>query len=312
MSKKIIAGVDEAGRGPLAGPVIAAAVILNDNHGITGLRDSKKLSQKKREILYDDILKKAVSIGIGKVDVKTIDLINIREATFKAMQIALGSLSTKPDKALIDGYALNNQVIPNEGIIGGDDLIDSIKAASIIAKVTRDRLMIEYAVIFPEYGFDQHKGYGTKSHLNALDKFRSTPIHRRSYKPVEKQMPTLNWIVKQNRVSWLGEKLAALYLKQKGITIIEMNWNCHPYGEIDILGKSEHKWIFIDVKTVYKTTIHQNGKNIDHKNMIKLGNSISQLRNDIEENMDFRVDNVIVNLTKTGPEIKHSRAIHLE
>ena len=312
MSKKIIAGVDEAGRGPLAGPVIAAAVILNNNHGITGLRDSKKLSQKKREFLYDDILIKAVSIGIGKVDVKTIDRINIREATFKAMQIALGSLSTKPDKALIDGYALNNQVIPNEGIIGGDDLIDSIKAASIIAKVTRDRLMIEYAVIFPEYGFDQHKGYGTKSHLNALDKFRSTPIHRRSYKPVKKQMPTLNWIVKQNRVSWLGEKLAALYLKQKGVTVIEMNWNCHPYGEIDILGKSEHKWIFIDVKTVYKTTIHPNEKNIDHKNIIKLGKSISQLRNDLEENMDFRVDNVIVNLTKTGPEIKYYKGIHLE
>ena len=91
-----------------------------------------------------------------------------------------------------------------------------------------------------------------------------------------------------------------------------MNWDCQPYGEIDILGKSEHKWIFIDVKTVYKTTIHQNGKNIDHKNMIKLGNSISQLRNDIEENMDFRVDNVIVNLTKTGPEIKYYKGIHLE
>ena len=147
MTKEFIAGVDEAGRGPLAGPVVAAAVILDDNHGITGLRDSKKLSQKKRELLYDAIFEKAASIGIGKVDVKTIDRINIREATFKAMQIALGRLSIKPAKALIDGYALNNQVIPNEGVIGGDDLVDSIKAASIIAKVTRDRLMMELSLI---------------------------------------------------------------------------------------------------------------------------------------------------------------------
>ena len=311
MSKKI-AGVDEAGRGPLAGPVVAAAVILNDNHGITGLRDSKKLSQKKRELLYNEILIKAECIGIGKVDVKTIDRINIREATFKAMKIALGSLSTIPHKALIDGYALNNQVIPNEGIIGGDDLIDSIKAASIIAKVTRDRLMKEYAVIFPEYGFDKHKGYGTKSHLKALIKYRSTPIHRRSYKPVAKNMPTLNWIAKQNRIRWLGEKLAALYLKQKGIIIIEMNWKFEPYGKIDILGKSEYEWIFVDVKTNYKSNIHQNGKNINHKKLIKMGNPIFQLRNDLEQGMDSRVDHVLVNLTKTGPDITHYEGINLE
>tara|TARA_B100001123_G_C15263953_1_gene1007690 strand:+ start:916 stop:1851 length:936 start_codon:yes stop_codon:yes gene_type:complete len=311
MNKKI-AGVDEAGRGPLAGPVVAAAVILNDNHGINGLRDSKKLSQKNRELLYNEILIKAETIGIGKVDVKTIDRINIKEATFKAMKIALGSLSTIPHKAFIDGYALNNQVIPNEGIIGGDDLIDSIKAASIIAKVTRDRLMKEYAVIFPEYGFDKHKGYGTKSHLKALSEYRSTPIHRRSYKPVAKNMPTLNWIAKQNRIKWLGEKLAALYLKQKGITIIEMNWKFEPYGEIDILGKSEHECILIDVMTTYKSNIHQNRKNINHNKMIQMGNAIPQLRNDLEQDMDSRIDHVLVNLTKTGPEIKHYKGINLE
>jgi ribonuclease HII len=312
VTKEFIAGVDEAGRGPLAGPVVAAAVILDDNHGITGLRDSKKLSQKKREFLYDVIFDKSASIGIGKVDVKTIDRINIREATFKAMQIALGRLSIKPSKALIDGYALNNQMIPNEGVIGGDDMVDSIKAASIIAKVTRDRLMMEYAVIFPEYGFERHKGYGTKAHFQALIEYRSTPIHRRSYKPVKNHMPTLTWISELNRVGWLGEKLAALYLKQKGISIIEMNRNCPPYGEIDILGKTEDEWIFTEVKTAYKTSIQQIEKKIDHKKLIKMGNAIYQIRKDMEQDLDFRIDCVIVNLKKTGPEIKHYEGIHLE
>ena len=132
---EIIAGVDEVGRGPLAGPVVAAAVILPDNHTIVGLRDSKKLSKIKREKLFPIIQDQALGIGIGEVDVKTIDKINIREATFKAMQIALGKLPIRPTKALIDGHPLKSQIIPNEGIIGGDDLVDSIKAASIIAEI---------------------------------------------------------------------------------------------------------------------------------------------------------------------------------
>ena len=144
---EIIAGVDEAGRGPLAGPVVASAVILPKDHTIEGLRDSKKLTPKKRSLLYDIIQKEAISIGVGIIGCKEIDKINILQATFKAMQIALGHLSQKPTKALIDGTPLPNQVIPNEGIVGGDDLVDEIKAASIIAKVTRDNLMKEYAII---------------------------------------------------------------------------------------------------------------------------------------------------------------------
>ena len=185
-------------------------------------------------------------------------------------------------------------------------------AASIIAKVTRDIIMENYSIIFPEYGFERHKGYGTKAHFQALIDYRSTPIHRRTYKPVAKNMPTLNWIAKQNRISWLGEKLSALYLKQKGITIIKMNWNCQPYDEINILGKSEHEWIFIDVYTTYKCNIHQNRKNINHKKLMKMGNAIFQLRNDLEQNMDYRFDHVLVNLAKTGPEIKHYKGIELE
>ena len=205
----LIAGVDEAGRGPLAGPVVAAAVILPEDHMIKGLRDSKKLSKSKRESLFPIIQEQAIGVGIGQVDVNTIDEINIREATLKAMQIALGNLPKRPDRALIDGHPLKNQIIPNEGIIGGDDLIDSIKAASIIAKVTRDKIMEDYGRIFPEYGFEKHNGYGTKVHINALDTHRATPIHRRSFKPVKYKMPTITWLSEQKLIKHFVEIILA-------------------------------------------------------------------------------------------------------
>ena len=312
MSEEFIAGVDEAGRGPLAGPVVAAAVILDDNHGITGLRDSKKLSEKKRELLYDVIFEKAASIGIGKVDVKTIDRINIREATFKAMQIALGSLSTKPDKALIDGYALNNQVIPNEGIIGGDDLIDSIKAASIIAKVTRDKIMEDYGRIFPEYGFEKHNGYGTKVHMDALDTHRATPIHRRSFKPVKYKMPTFTWLSDQKLIGWMGEKLAALHVHEKGMKVLEMNRNCPPHGEIDIVALDEDEMVFIEVKTAYKTNPNILGEKITQNKLTRLSHAIQAYQQDMEEINSFRIDFLSVFLKKNKPMIEHFKGIDLE
>ena len=195
MSKEnYVAGVDEVGRGPLAGPVVAGAVILPERHEIKGLMDSKKLTKKKREMLYPIILAKALGTGIGIVSVQKIDEINIREATFLAMERALGNLPMVPDSALIDGESLKSQIIPNKGIIKGDDKIDSIKAASIIAKVTRDRIMFHYGKIFPEYGFGQNSGYGTKVHMEALHKYKSTPIHRRTFSPVKKEMPTIRWL----------------------------------------------------------------------------------------------------------------------
>jgi ribonuclease HII len=145
----LIAGVDEAGRGPLAGPVAAAAVILPEDHSIAGLNDSKKLSPKKREMLYDQIMNQALAVGIGTVDEKTIDHVNILNGTYKAMRMALGDLDVQPDHALIDGFPLPDQIIPNKGIIKGDEKIEVIQAASIIAKVTRDRIMDKYDVIFP-------------------------------------------------------------------------------------------------------------------------------------------------------------------
>ena len=219
---ELVAGVDEVGRGPLAGPVIACAVILPTEHSVKGLKDSKKLSKKKREELFPIILDQAISIGLGVSDVKTIDKYNIREATFMAMRSALRKLDPKPDRALIDGESIKNISIPNKGILGGDNLIDSIKAASIIAKVTRDNIMKEYDKIFYEYGFEKNSGYGTKIHMDALKKYRATPIHRKSFKPVSNALPSMSWIIKNNRTNWLGQKLAALYLKNLNFKKIEI------------------------------------------------------------------------------------------
>ena len=309
---KIIAGVDEAGRGPLAGPVVAAAVILPENHTIEGLRDSKKLSAKMRSKLFSIIHEHADGIGVGQASVKTIDKTNIRTATMKAMQMALGNLPVKPDKALIDGHPLTNQIIPNEGIIRGDNQIDSIKAASIIAKVTRDRMMEEYGRIFPEYGFQKHKGYGTKSHMKALSDFKATPIHRRTFKPVSKSMPTLGWLSDNRRIGWMGEKLAALYLKQKGLSVLEMNRNCHPYGEIDVIAKFGDESIFVEVKTAYKTDASQIDKKIDPSKLGKLSHAIQVYQNETGLIGDFRIDGISVILNKNRPVIKHFEGIRLD
>lgn len=176
-----IAGIDEAGRGPLAGPVVAAAVILDPKIIIPGINDSKKLSEARREYLYDEICSKAVSVGIGIVDERIIDEINIRQATLMAMEMAVNKLNIKPNCLLIDAEKLINMPIPQISIIKGDSLSISIAAASIIAKVTRDRILKEYDKKYPEYGFGKHKGYGTKQHIEAIRTYGLLPIHRRSF-----------------------------------------------------------------------------------------------------------------------------------
>ncbi|WP_066053218.1 ribonuclease HII [Robertmurraya korlensis] len=179
-----IAGIDEVGRGPLAGPVVAGAVILPDDFQILGIDDSKKLTETKREELYELIRKAAVSIGIGIIEAKEIDKINIYEATKKAMYVAINELHISPDFLLVDAMKLTTP-IPSEAIIKGDSKSISIAAASIIAKVTRDRMMKELAKSFPEYGFEKNMGYGTKEHTEALQLYGATPHHRRSFAPVK-------------------------------------------------------------------------------------------------------------------------------
>lgn len=178
----LVAGVDEAGRGPLAGPVCAAAVILPIDCEIEGLDDSKKISEKKREKLYDIIIEKAVAYNIQLVDNVVIDDINILNATYLAMTNAVNNLETKPDFVLIDGNRLPPQLkTPSEAIVKGDSKSMSIAAASILAKVTRDRLMLELAKKYPEYEFERHKGYGTKLHCEKLREFGPCEIHRKTF-----------------------------------------------------------------------------------------------------------------------------------
>lgn len=176
-----IAGVDEAGRGPLAGPVYAAAVILPDNVFIEGINDSKKLSEKRREELYDVICEKAVAYNIYSVDEKRIDEINILNATHEAMNGAVAGLNVKPDYVIIDGNSIKGMTLPHETVVKGDAKSVSIAAASILAKVSRDRFICEMAEKYPEYGFDRHKGYGTAAHNEAVLKYGPCPIHRRTF-----------------------------------------------------------------------------------------------------------------------------------
>ena len=176
-----ICGIDEVGRGPLAGPVVACAVILPKDARIPYVNDSKKLSPKKREELYDRILEEAVAVGLGSVSPGRIDEINILQATYEAMRQAIAELSVKPDLLLNDAVTIPGVDIPQVPIVHGDAKSQSIAAASIVAKVTRDRLMVQYDEIFPGYGFASHKGYGAKSHMDALREKGMTPIHRRSF-----------------------------------------------------------------------------------------------------------------------------------
>jgi len=187
---EIIGGIDEAGRGPLAGPVVAACVIIRANFSINNelseVNDSKKLTAKKRELLFDLIKKHFIEVGVGVSDHKTIDRINILQATFLAMKKAISSLKNKPNFLMIDGsIKIPNCSTPQEVFVRGDQRIFSIAAASIIAKVTRDRLMVEFDKLYPKYGFLKHKGYGTKEHLDKLKQYGPCPIHRLSFNRVK-------------------------------------------------------------------------------------------------------------------------------
>lgn len=184
---KLVAGVDEAGRGPLAGPVVAAAVILSPDvplSKLAGLADSKTLSSQQRETLFDRIEEHSLSVGVGIVDQETIDQVNILRATMMAMARAIAGLCTRPDLVLVDGPHVPEILYPAQAVVKGDQLCASVAAASIVAKVVRDRLMEKAHYQFPEYRFDRHKGYGTEFHLAALQVFGPSEFHRRSFEPV--------------------------------------------------------------------------------------------------------------------------------
>ena len=244
---KIICGVDEAGRGPLAGPVVAAAVILPEEHQISGLNDSKKLTEKNRVKLYKEISDLA-QISIGIVSHRIIDKNNILNATYLAMEKAILGLKTKPDLSLIDGYGLPNDNIKNEGIIRGDSKVESISAASIIAKVTRDILMQKINPIFPEFKFAKHKGYGTKYHIEILKKLKATPIHRKSFAPVKNNLPTKKVLKNKKKLTQLSIQLASLDYIRRGYEIKNIEWNSDEFGRINIIVKKNNHFKIVDIR----------------------------------------------------------------
>lgn len=186
LSEILVCGVDEAGRGPLAGPVVAAAVILEPGRPIAGLADSKVLSEARREALFDDIRGKALAWAVGRAEVAEIDALNILQASLLAMQRAVAGLPRAPSQALVDGNRLPELGCPARALVGGDACEPCISAASIVAKVTRDREMVALDAVYPGYGLARHKGYPTQAHLAALEALGVTPIHRRSFAPVRR------------------------------------------------------------------------------------------------------------------------------
>ena len=189
---QFVAGVDEVGRGPLAGPVVAAAVILDPNNPIDGLMDSKKITEKRREVLAEEIKEKALAWAISRIDVDIIDEINILQASLRAMAISVADLEQQPDFVMIDGNKIPVELtISAEAVVKGDDRVPCISAASIIAKVARDQEMIEMDTKYPGYGLAKHKGYPTKVHMEALQELGVTDIHRRTFGPVKKVLESL-------------------------------------------------------------------------------------------------------------------------
>tara|TARA_A100001015_G_scaffold320544_1_gene447303 strand:- start:1589 stop:2521 length:933 start_codon:yes stop_codon:yes gene_type:complete len=261
-----IVGIDEAGRGPLAGPVVAASVILKPYEIIEGVKDSKKLSSKKRKDLFNQIYEKALSVGVGIVDEDIIDEINILKATFLAMKKSLGNLNLKPDKVLIDGPYSDITIYPTDYIVNGDNISQSIAAASIIAKVTRDKIMYEYDKIFPDYKFINHKGYGTKYHIEQLELKKSTPIHRRSFKIVKNNMPNYDFYLnKKNGFKNLAHQIVGVKYIKKHFAIVEQN--------ISVSGNNIN-YCFIDLNNNYKFVmmLDNSSKNIikdDIKNLLQ-------------------------------------------
>ncbi len=300
-----IAGVDEVGRGPLAGPVVAAAVIFPKGEQIAGVNDSKLVSENRREELFEIIQQKALAIGIGQVNAQEIDKINILEATKKAMKIAIGKCNPQPEYLLIDG----NQglpIYPQKTVIKGDQKSHSIAAASIIAKVTRDKIMLKYHEIFPEFGFDTHKGYGTKSHCEKIAEVGASPIHRASFRRVTEYLRNPKNTNFQTLGKW-GEDWAASVIIENGLEIVCRNFHGSRTGEIDIIAKDGDVIALIEVKTGSRET--ELIRRIDEEKQEKIA-EIGEyffLQRQEYRNLECRFDIVKVVYNKIIPEIIYEK-----
>jgi uncharacterized protein (TIGR00252 family) len=247
----VICGIDEAGRGSLAGPVVAAAVILPFQECPDGIRDSKTLTAAQREKAFSALQECAIGIGVGIEDVDSVDEINILRASHAAMRRAVAELPVIPDAALIDGLPVQPFPIPQIALVKGDGRSASIAAASIIAKVERDRIMCEMDRVYPEYGFANHKGYSTPEHLAALRLHGACPIHRRSFSPVMDTIcqPTLDFGDRARKeVGVCGETVACAHMQGMGWEILDTRYTCRG-GELDVVARDNETVVFAEVKT---------------------------------------------------------------
>ena len=292
----IIAGIDEAGRGPLAGPVVACCVTFENTVVIQGINDSKKLTPKKRDLLYDEIYDKAKEVSVGIVHEDKIDEINILQAAYLAMKIALGNMKIKPDLVLIDGPSSNIKHYNVKHIIGGDSKSQSIAAASIIAKVTRDRMMEQYDLIYPDYKFAKHKGYGTKYHIDTIKTLKSSPIHRKSFKIVKSNLPSFNYIKNSYGFKELAKMIVASYYVKKEFKILNNAYNVDQNNSFDYIVKKEHNCYFIKVHTNDITTNISLNDNLYSDNCKFIKTFI--LEKDLETNFTFIVISVMFQKNK--------------
>ena len=284
----LVAGIDEVGRGPLAGPVVAAAVILPKECKIEGVNDSKKLSAKKREELYDIILEKAVSYGIGVVSNERIDEINILQATYEAMREALSQLKPKAEYILADAVTIPMVSTPQRGIIKGDAKSMSIGAASIVAKVYRDRMMEAYEEVYPGYGFASNKGYGAAEHIEGIRKQGITPIHRKTF--VKNFLPQDGDTATDK--GHRGEVLAAKQMEKMGYEILERNFHALK-GEIDIIAKKDNVIVFTEVKYRKNEEMGTPAEAVNHwkqQHIIRAAKAYIAQKCLMEMGYDFRFD----------------------
>ena len=300
-----IAGIDEAGRGPLAGPVVATAVIFPQNIDLPEVTDSKKISEKKRERLFKDIYKNAISIGIGIVHEDEIDKKNILQATYVAMRQAIGALSIRPDIVLVDGNKADIKHYTQHSIINGDQKSISIAAASIIAKVTRDRMMQQYDRLFPEFDFAKHKGYGTKKHMDMIVNKKASPIHRKSFNPISKHLPTFSYLKRNHLIGTLGRQLIGCYLIRHGHNILEVDCNISQVEEIDIISIFKDNIVFTKVNTITEINKGQLSDSYDtplqKSRMIGLIESYME-KHEFDCNFSFNIGTV--SLGKNKPKIE--------
>ncbi len=309
MNQKVLAGVDEAGRGPLAGPVVAAAVILNPDDIPEGLRDSKKISEKKRFKLAKEIRAKALHIGVGIIHEQDIDRHNILQATFQAMRLAVNNLGQKPDEVQVDGnFTIPELQLNQKTIVGGDDLVQEISAASIIAKTTRDEMMISYDALFPEYGFKSHKGYGSKKHMDTLRSRGTTPIHRRSFSPVAASSNLhYKYFNQESAYGYMGEIIAGMFLIRNGYQLLAHSYHAGRDGELDLIASNEKEIIFIEVKSfageAEDTIARERVTPAKQKQIASTAELYLQKHEPAQE--DARFDIITVNFSQPKPQIQH-------